>query len=269
GVTGFQLPRDSDSALNGIVPNPPFGGSPWVGADNTNHYFTHQELFDPAKTEFGVISPGFANHLLQAGTNTFGGSTVPTYDRYTFYRLLSQLGTDSAPESGKMNLNYMNVDTNGNIVPGMETNFISWTNALQFFTNAADRMLRAYTTQWRNSNPTNFAATFYSVTNFNFNESRWTTNYPAFGIGNIPVWVSNQFVYSPAVNRLLQLAANIYDATTNNTFALGNNYPSVFRPLFSRDAGGHGTNVFISGYTNVFSVMTTSDSQLDLPIDVA
>jgi hypothetical protein len=269
GVTGFQLPRDSDSALNGIVPNPPFGGSPWVGADNTNHYFTHQELFDPAKTELGVISPGFANHLLQAGTNTFGGSTVPTYDRYTFYRLLSQLGTDSAPESGKMNLNYMNVDTNGNIVPGMETNFISWTNALQFFTNAADRMLRAYTTQWRNSNPTNFAATFYSVTNFNFNESRWTTNYPAFGIGNIPVWVSNQFVYSPAVNRLLQLAANIYDATTNNTFALGNNYPSVFRPLFSRDAGGHGTNVFISGYTNVFSVMTTSDSQLDLPIDVA
>ena len=55
---------------------------------------------------------------------------------------------------------------------------------------------------------------------------------PPLASANIPVLVSNQFVYSPAVNRLLQLAANIYDATTNNTFALGNNYPSVFRPIF-------------------------------------
>ena len=73
---------------------------------------------------------------------------------------------------------------------------------------------------------------------------------------NIPVLVSNQFVYSSAVNRLLQLAANMYDATTNNTYVMGNNYPSVFRPLFSRDANpsGMGTNVFISGYTNVIFV---------------
>ena len=38
--------------------------------------------------------------------------------------------------------------------------------------------------------------------------------------------MSNQFVYSSAVNRLLQLAANMYDATTNSF------YPSVFRPTF-------------------------------------
>src|ERR1035438_6766670 len=123
-----------------------------------------------------------------------------------------------------MNLNYQNVDTNGNIVPGMETNFIAWTNALQFFTNAADRMLRAYTTQWRNSNPTKFAAEFYAVTDFSpmvLNPSLWT-NYPAFGLSGtpgvipgIPVLVSNRFVYSSAVNRVLQLAANIYDAKAN------------------------------------------------------
>jgi hypothetical protein len=236
---------------------------PWAGADNTNHFFTHQELFDPTKTQTGVISPtlGFSDHLKQASTN------VSTYDRYTFYRLLSQLGTDSAPDSGKMNLNYQNVDTNGNVVPNMETNFISWTNALQFFTNAADRLLRAYTTQWRNSNPTNFATTFYSVTDFSpmfFNQSLWT-NYPAFGITNIPVLVSNQFVYSPAVNRLLQLAANIYDATTNSF------YPSVFRPIFEHDNFG---NVFIVGYTSLYSsygpntVSGTSDRQLAMPYDV-
>jgi hypothetical protein len=283
GTTGFQLPPDNDSLLNS-VPNGFPGGSPWVGADNTNHFFSHQDLFNTSDTALGVpaaqmaLNNYFTYRLLQAGTNTFGGSTVPTYDRYTFYRLLSQLGTDSAPESGKMNLNYDNVNPYLNGFPNTNgvaasTNFVAW-QPLAFFTNAADRLLRAYTTHWRNSNPTNFAATFYSVTNFNFNESRWTTNYPAFGIGNIPVLVSNRFVYSPAVNRLLQLAANIYDATTNNTFALGNNYPSVFRPLFSRDANafgvaGLGPNVFISGYTNVFSVTGTSDSQLDLPIDVA
>src|SRR6185437_14434375 len=65
-----------------------------------------------------------------------------------------------------------------------------------------------------------------------------------FGIGNIPVYVSNKFVYTPAVNRLLQLAANIYDATQTNF------YPTVFRPLFSRDQNGLGTNLFITGFTN-------------------
>jgi hypothetical protein len=72
------------------------------------------------------------------------------------------------------------------------------------------------------------------------------------------------------VNRLLQLAANLYDATTNNVpVMINNNYPSVFRPLFSRDAGGMGTNLFISGYTNVFSVdlNDSNDHQADPPID--
>ena len=73
-----------------------------------------------------------------------------------------------------------------------------------------------------------------------------TNQIPAFGITNIPVCVNGQFAYSPAVNRLLQLAANIYDATTTNY------YPHVFRPLFSRDRIARysrmGTNLFVSGY---------------------
>ena len=51
-------------------------------------------------------------------------------------------------------------------------------------------------------------------------------------------------VYSPAVNRILQLAANIYDASTANF------YPSVFGPMFTRS----GNNVYITGYTNVLGV---------------
>ncbi len=252
-MTGFQLTNTYNFALISVP-------VPWVGADNTNHFFSHQDLFDPAKTELGATTPGFVERLQQAGTN------VSTYDRYTFYRMLSQLGTDTAPESGKMNLNYDNLDpglngflnTNG---IASATNFIPWT-PLGFFTNAADRLLRAYTTQWRNSNPTNFATTFYTVTNFNFiNADQWS-NYPAFGIGHIPVLVSNQFVYSSAVNRLLQLAANIYDATTTT------NYPSVFRPTFLVINENGYNDVYINGYQQVSGLSGTSDSRLGLPVDV-
>ena len=231
----------------------------WAGADNTNHFFTPEELFNSNE-----ISVPFVNRLLAAGR------TNSTYDRYTFYRLLSQLGTDSTPESGKMNLNYDNLDPFVTNVVGVivtnapaSTNFMAWT-PLGFFTNAADRLLRAYTTQWRNSNPTNFATTFYSVpgylfTNANFSATNFAS-YPAFGITNIPVLVSNQFVYSSAVNRLLQLAANMYDATTNSF------YPSVFRPYFSRDFYG---NLFITGYTNVDSVSGMNDIRLSQPFDAS
>ena len=217
---------------------------PWAGADNTNHFFATQELFDSTKS-----STAFVNRLLSAGTN------VSTYDRYTYYRLLAQLGVDSSPASeGKMNLNYRNV-TNGVVASGMETNFYPWT-AIEFFTNAADRMLRTYSQRWLDrgwfddGSGSNYFVTTFNVTN-------------AFGVTDIPVLVSNKFVYTPAVQRVLQLAANIYDATTTNKF------PAVFRPLFSRDNNGFGTNLYISGYASVISVVDYDDSQLALPVDIA
>ena len=230
----------------------------WAGADNTNHYFDlSADLFDPAKTGMGVIPAQiaannyFTGRLLNAGTN------VTTYDRYTFYRLLAQLGTDSTPESDKMNLNYDNLDNNGNVIPGAETSLIPWTTeknvfmngalvsgSLKFFTYAADRMLRTYSTNWLAADSNNFVATF-GITN-------------TFGVTNIPVFVNGRLVYSSAVNRLLQLAANMYDATTNTFF------PSVFKPVFSEDAAG---NLFIIGYTNVVSVTGITDLQLSTPFD--
>jgi hypothetical protein len=239
---------------------------PWAGADNTNHFFTPEDLFNSNE-----ISPQFVNRLLAAG------NTNSTYDRYTFYRLLSQLGTDSTPDSGKMNLNYDNLDpfvtnngVNTVIYPPASTNFMAWT-PLGFFTNAADRLLRAYTTQWRFSSPTNFAATYYSVPGNPFNSAGYSaTNfaaYPAFGVTNIPVLMSNQFVYSPAVNRLLQLAANMYDATTTT------NYPSVFRPTFWVTNEFGCKNVYINGYEDVsaysqFNGLAIGYPPLDSPTNV-
>ena len=49
-------------------------------------------------------------------------------------------------------------------------------------------------------------------------------------LAQIEIYPTNQ--YTPAVHRLLQVSANIYDATTTNL------YPTVFRPLFGTDGAG-------------------------------
>jgi hypothetical protein len=239
---------------------------PWSGADNTNHFFDMQELFSTNETY-----TAFANSLTNAGGTPFPPNSTSTYNRYTYYRLLSQMGVDSAPEQNKMNLNYDNLDLgfNGALNPNGTanvTNFVPWT-ALGFFTNAADRMLRAYSQNWLARDPSNYLATYYITTNIG--TVPVPTNIPvSFGITDIPVLVSNQFVYSSAIQRVLQLAANMYDATTNNTVALGNNYPSVFRPTFNAVLENGYTNVYVNGYQQVVSVIGTNDVQLNLPVNV-
>ena len=206
---------------------------------------------------------------------------MDTYDRYTYYRMLDQLGSDSAPDEGKVNLNYSNavvtyakgvpIVTSIGVVAGAETNLVPW-RPLDFFLAAADQMLRTYSTSWFQSDPSNYLATYYGiiprghldasglgVTNVQYFGQR--NQIPAFGITNIPVLINSNFVYTPAVNRLLQLAANLYDATTNGN----NNLPHVFRPVFKRDAFG---NVFIVSYMAVTNVVGANDRQLAPPLDV-
>jgi hypothetical protein len=105
-------------------------------------------------------------------------------------------------------------------------------NPVGFFTTVADKMLR---------------------------------NTFSFGITNIPVYSNSVFIYTPSVQRLLQLSANIYDASTTNF------YPTVFRPIFEHDNLG---NVFIIGFTNLSSgsglntVSGAGDLQLAPPYDI-
>ena len=117
----------------------------------------------------------------------------------------------------------------------METNLYAW-NPRDFFCAAADQMLKVYSTNWFQTGPSNYLVTYFG-TNYAGPVDRYTgfglTNVPvfgitnqipAFGLTNIPVQVNGNYVYSPAVNRLLQLAANSFDAGTNDF------YPHVFRP---------------------------------------
>ena len=170
----------------------------WAGSDNINHFFDlTADLFDPTKS-----STAFTNHLLQAGDG------VSTYDRYTFYRLLGELGTDSTPESGKMNLNYDNLDPGSNGVltvngTASATNFVPWT-ALGFFNNAADRMLRLATTNWFESNPSNYLATYYNLTNYNYsyqNAAGSTVTYDPTGRGLTNTFLVGQTPCRPLASR--------------------------------------------------------------------
>jgi hypothetical protein len=107
--------------------------------------------------------------------------------------------------------------------------------SLDFFTTVADRLLKRETGVWLSANPTSFQETFGVNTNF--------------GLTGIPVFVNNKFVYSSAVHRLLQVTANIYDATHDRTNLTDYPYlPSVFQPIFGMDAN---TNIFITGFIEV------------------
>jgi hypothetical protein len=227
----------------------------WAGADNTNQFFDMQELFNPNES-----LPDFTNRLLNAGNG------VSTYDRYTFYRLMSQMGVDSAPEQDKMNLNYDNLDVDPATGTASATNFVPWT-ALGFFTNAADRMLRAYSQDWLTRDPSNYVAT-YGMTEYPGVPLNATNPPVPFGITDIPVSMGGVNVYSSAINRVLQLAANMYDATTNNTFVMGRDFPSVFRPTFNVVLENGYTNVYVNGYEQVFSVSGLNDPIFNLPYDV-
>lgn len=209
---------------------------PWPGDDTTNHFFSTQDLFDTTKTAVGVSGFNFTDRLTWAGTSN------STYNSSTFYRLVEQMGMDSAPEdNSKLNLNYVNIP------PLSVTNFVRWDDpnynfvgtygvpaSVLFFTNAVDRLLRAYTTEWLTKD------VLIPVGNTNMSAYLYTfqTNL-TFGMGNIPVVVSNKFVYNSAVHRVIQLAANLWEMK-NST----NAFPTVFRPVFTN----YNNNVYIRDF---------------------
>jgi hypothetical protein len=256
----LEAPFDYNAPTNYPISGGLYKGlvrTPWAGSYQTNLFFDVQDLFDPTKT-----SAYFTNRMILASQRT------NTLDRYTFQRLLSCIGMGSSPEYGvwvydnygnptlrtKININYDNTSQITNInapYVAMPTNLVSWQPTI-FFTNAADLLLR--------SQP----HVYYYYTN---NIPIGVTN-AFFGVTNIPIYRANNpgIHYDAAVHRLLQLAANIYDATRQitNELAVGVTpvrHPTVFRPLFQVVSTGAGTTnlgLNIAGYvqvTNAFNQM--------------
>ncbi len=199
---------------------------PWAGSDSPRTYVDLQELFDTNK----VIDPATGGRTPWPGRLLLAESGYSTYDRYTFYRLLGQMGTDSGPAvRGKINLNWNNQP------PLDATNFVPWT-PIGFFQAAANRLFEA-------ARKTNIVvAGGRAYTNFYVGDALVR---PGMSLTNILLYPYNE--YSPELHRLLQLAVNLYDATTNRPLTAYPYLPTVFRPLIGTTNG----NIFIKGYEEV------------------
>jgi hypothetical protein len=212
---------------------------PWPGSINTNAFTDVQQLFslgDPKVASTGFR--GFETRLTNATARS-----KSSYDRYSLYNLLAQMGVDSTPATkGRLHLNYENA------VGYVTNNYQPWTNAVRFFTNAADLMLHAsmeprlFTTANRRTFSGMFIGdtrvrTNFSVTNILFYSVPVTNRYP---VTNPPPVTTE---YTAATRRILQVAANIFDNMTNNG-ARYPYFPTVFRPVFSKNS----TNIFITGF---------------------
>ncbi len=232
---------------------------PWPGSFNTNAFTDLQQMLTLGSLD--------VSNRLQAPL-----TRRSTEDRYQFYRMASQLGVDSTPSlKGKLHLNFVNA------VGKVTNTATSWTHPkvapINFFTNAAELMLkasidgivtvnsnRADVLKWGRVPGTYFligdtlVSTNFSLTNIQV----YSPFRPATGT-NFPTLRQNE--YTPAVHRVLQLAANIYDSMTNRGPALdtrrGIYYPTVFRPIFSAKDSG----IYITDWQEITNV-----SQLALSI---
>jgi hypothetical protein len=235
--------------------------SEYWGSDYRKAFYDVQELFDPFKVSRNQALDD--NFVLRLNRASSGRQQMrrSTYDRYTVYRLLSQLGVDSEVDEdarsmslalldgvpilteqkvAKLSLNYNNQRTH-------QTNFLEW-NPREFFIAAADRLVLAN----MNTNPPNFAITnrvgqrvvipgtnFFTVGDTYVNRN--------FSVTNVQVWpkkLHGRHEYSANLHQLLQVAANISDVVTTNRpvvrFATDTlqTFPLVFRPRFQRDPNG-------------------------------
>lgn len=210
--TGVPLTGDDSNLLDPTVDN-----SPWFGSPMPSPFFEVQELLkqDPAAT---TVYQAFTDRLVAAMR------TAGHHDRYTLYRLMAQMGTDShEPIPNKYDLNYLNFlpeNTSGNIAGGW-TNY----NRPQHFHDMWPERQNGFV-PWLQGNTNHFFG-FVADTllkkrfGLSFNDT-WANNQGLRSSIAIPVWdtnTPNRLLYSSAIHQTLQLAANIYDSTT------GQNYP--------------------------------------------
>lgn len=252
------------------------------GGDLRRAYYDVQELFVRNHPD-----DQFVNRLRQTGT--WGAGNYSTYDSYTFYRLLSQLGVDS--EADEQAETMMLTSSNGKAqegkVPKLNLNYkfeydpesrqtkIKEWEPRELFLNLADRLLQASV----DSNPPDSQYTnhlgqlerIYGKDHYTiggtYQRNQDFTNSANFSITNfgIQIWPRahpNQPQYSAGIHQRLQQAANIADVVTHQNqfrpsarFATteSNKFPLVFRPQFDvRDTiNPRDTRIYITNFVEV------------------
>jgi len=252
------------SAVTAMLADDEQANVAWPGSRSATHYFTIHDLWKaPAVGNDGVAAnrfpPGFFTRLKAASAR---GNTE---DRYTYYRILAQLGTDSVPERDeRLNINYRNLTndflvsvdkaTNNYSRSALATNLLPWT-ATEFFHTAVDRVL------------TNEFFP-YGIMHVGFNRSQGRLGIPVYTNGSLYINGNprNPPIYNPRIQQLLQMTVNIYEATrTNDPTLVYPNLPTVLRPIFDRV----GNDIYIVRYldetgVDLRSSMSMSNSWFEL-----
>ena len=249
----------------------------WPGGSNTSanaqRFFDLNELFMTTRGYSTTLSTNLKYISTNNQTATVAGDT----SRRTYYNLLSTLGVESWPQTDKLNVNWHGTRFLywSNSAPGVFD--LTWSNAPStsvggeyfgftnwaadsFFNTAAELMLRAsitptviFDTNWSGFGG---GGTNVLLTNYYFgNTFVGISNNATLSVTNIPLFPVSY--YSPEVHRILQLSANIYDATTTDGFAPA--YPTIFRPVFAFNSNGwpNTDSIFIKGYFNNGTDATT------------
>lgn len=192
----------------------------WAGSGPPRQYFDPQELFVPGRayslTSTDTLRGGFAFRMTASMTNLVANNTV---NRYTFYKMLSQLGVDSLPaHRERLNLNYDNrseLAYSVTLEPGdtrfKTSEFLHWDPRVLYM-EMADRMLK----------------------------QRFGRVNSAISITNINVFPNGD--YTADMHQVLQQCANFVDAnhhgpaTELRKTASPNggffSFPMVFKPVF-------------------------------------
>jgi hypothetical protein len=180
----------------------------WPGSYNWTNFFTPHDFFDM----FRVTNFSTRLHNL--------GFATSSYDRYTYYRMLAQLNMDSASELPRANIQQLHRK-------------VGAVNRGEFVAEPAGKI---------NINYDNLD---YPITDMvPWDTNKFFTNVANVLLGSVGLNVTNIPItnYNVTVHRMLQMAANIYDATSSNRF------PSVFRPIISSNIVAGQPWFFISGY---------------------
>jgi hypothetical protein len=250
----------------------------WWGSDFHRAFYDVQELFN--ETRIPNANGQIDDQESIAGRLKIAPSfpTATTYDRYTYYRLISQLGSESIPDTearsfrlaiqdnvprlqevrtNKIHLNYDNYVDPSIFRSNHQTNFVDW-QPRDLFMLSAQRLLMANIT----TNPPPFTIRNaqnqqISIAGTNFHRVGDTYVNRNFSLTNIQVWpeiVPGVNEYTANVHQLLQLAANMTEPVTTNRpsarFAGESveRFPLVFRPVFNVDDEGR---VSISNFIEV------------------
>lgn len=241
----------------------------WPGTDSQRQYFDMSRLLD------GSLG-GRLETRLNGLRTAAGGVLTSTYDRTTFYRLLGGLGTDTGDgryESGvtlggmfyrraRLNLNYMSdgdVSTDSTASADIGR-FRDWT-PIAWYTNAAHRLLL---TEFTNGLPDLSLLTNARTAHLGHGLAIHGTNV----VRGAGVPVTNIYRWDAQVHRLLQVAANIYDASHAHSQARPGrprpDVPSVFRPILYRQETNGTTFVRLAGFVEVTNSLPVGRPWIDL-----